>query len=65
MKYRYSGPTSGVTLLVGATPQEVMLFDGSEIELPEDHEYVRTLIARKHLTPIEAPTKPAKTKGGE
>lgn len=49
-KYRYTGPTSGVTLKDGS---EVMLFDGKEISLPEDNGYVKTLIARRHLTEIK------------
>jgi hypothetical protein len=38
MKYRYSGPTSGVTLQKGEEAQEVMLHTGTEVELPEEHE---------------------------
>ena len=34
MKYRYSGPTSGVTLQKGEEAQEVMLHTGAEVELP-------------------------------
>lgn len=50
MRYVYSGPVSGVTLQDGT---EVMFFDGQEVELPEDNEYVKTLIALGHLTPRE------------
>ncbi|ECG1336247.1 hypothetical protein DS259_19700 [Salmonella enterica subsp. indica] len=49
MKYIYSGPASGVTLADG---QEVLLWPGNEIELPEDNEWVITMIARRHLTPV-------------
>lgn len=65
MKYRYSGPTSGVTLKKGAddaSAQELMLHTGAEVELPEEHEYTRTLLALGHLTPV-APQ--PKTKKGE
>lgn len=48
-KYRYSGPPSGVTLADGS---EVMLFPGSDVELPEAHEYTATLVALGHLTPL-------------
>ena len=59
MKYRYSGPTSGVTLKKGEEAQEVMLHTGAEVDLPEEHEYTKTLLALGHLTPISAkqPTK--------
>ena len=55
MKYRYSGPTSGVTLQKGAddnSAQEVMLHTGAEVDLPEEHEYTKTLLALGHLTPV-------------
>ncbi|MBB2778379.1 UNVERIFIED_ORG: hypothetical protein HNP28_003726 [Comamonas terrigena] len=51
MKYRYSGPTSGVTLNVDGKPKEVMLHTGKDVELPESNEYVKTLVALGHLTP--------------
>ena len=59
MKYRYSGPTSGVSLLEGDTIREVMLHTDTDVELPEGNEYVATLVALRHLTPIAAPV-PAK-----
>ncbi|EBP4526275.1 hypothetical protein CB373_08875 [Salmonella enterica subsp. enterica serovar Westminster] len=49
MKYIYSGPASGVTLADG---QEVLLWPGNEIELPEDNEWVITMISRRHLAPV-------------
>ncbi|KIA81350.1 hypothetical protein [Chromobacterium amazonense] len=48
MKYLYSGPISGVTLADG---QEIMLFPGKEVEMPEDHNYTRTLVALGYLNP--------------
>ena len=54
MKYRYSGPTSGVTLKKGEEAQEVMLHTGAEVDLPEGHEYTKTLLALGHLTPVSA-----------
>lgn len=57
MKYRYSGPTSGVTLQKGEEAQEVMLHTGAEVELPEEHEYTKTLLALGHLTPVKQATK--------
>ena len=59
MKYRYSGPTSGVTLQKGEEAQEVMLHTGTEVELPEEHEYTKTLLALGHLTPLGSQTRPA------
>ena len=68
MKYRYSGPTSGVTLQKGAddnSAQEVMLHTGTEVELPEEHEYTKTLLALQYLTPVsdKAPAGKSATKG--
>ncbi|VVD98059.1 hypothetical protein PCO31110_01992 [Pandoraea communis] len=59
MKFRYSGPTSGVTLHNGEEHQEVMLHTGEEVDLPETHEYTRTLLALGHLTPVKQGGKPA------
>ena len=59
MKYRYSGPTSGVTLQKGEEAQEVMLHTGAEVELPEEHEYTKTLLALGHLTPLSSQSRPA------
>lgn len=62
MKYRYSGPTSGVTLQKGAddtSAQEVMLHTGAEVDLPEEHEYTKTLLALGHLTPVSAQNRQA------
>lgn len=53
MKYRYSGPTSGVTLNVDGKPKEVMLHTGKDVELPETNEYVKTLVALGHLAPTQ------------
>ena len=58
MKYRYSGPTSGVTLQKGEEAQEVMLHTGAEVELPEEHEYTKTLLALGHLTPLSSQARP-------
>ncbi|HEA7727075.1 TPA: hypothetical protein RXL41_001042, partial [Escherichia coli] len=49
MKYIYNGPASGVTLADG---QEILLWPNSEIDLPEDNEWVMTMIARNHLTSV-------------
>ena len=65
MKYRYTGPTSGVTLQEGEALREVMLHTGTEVELPEEHEYTKTLLALQYLTPVsdKAPAGKSSTKG--
>lgn len=63
MKYLYRGPSSGVTLQDGDTPREVMLHANTEVELPADNEYTKTLVALGYLTPVagEAAGKAAKS----
>lgn len=65
MKYRYTGPTSGVTLQEGEALREVMLHTGTEVRLPEEHEYTKTLLALQYLTPVsdKAPAGKSATKG--
>ncbi|ECA8970965.1 hypothetical protein ETB55_11505 [Salmonella enterica subsp. enterica serovar Omuna] len=53
MKFIYHGPASGVTLADGT---EVLLWPENEVELPEDLDYVQTLLALKHLTPAPVET---------
>ncbi len=49
-KFKYQGPTdSSVTLKVDGQNVDVVLFRGSTVELPDDHEYVKTLIALGYL----------------
>uniref|UniRef100_UPI0035C66224 hypothetical protein n=1 Tax=Serratia quinivorans TaxID=137545 RepID=UPI0035C66224 len=55
-EYLYSGPASGVTLSDGT---EILLWPGKNISLPENHEYVRTLVALNHLAPVSEETQPA------
>lgn len=65
MKYRFSGPTSGVTLQQGEDIQEVMLHTGAPVELPEDNEYTQTLLALGYLTPLKTAAKTsARTSAG-
>lgn len=54
--YRYSGPASGVTLSDGT---EVLLWPGKTIPLPEEHDYVKVLVALKHLSPVDEEKPPA------
>ncbi|EJX0630334.1 hypothetical protein ODD08_000277 [Salmonella enterica] len=50
MKFIYSGPASGVTLADGS---EVLMWPNTEVELPEELDYTQTLLALRHLTPVE------------
>lgn len=61
MKYRYSGPSSGVTLQDGEKQREVMLHTGTEVDLPDDSEYTKTLLALGYLTPVGVQSKQLKT----
>lgn len=55
MKYVYQGPVdSSVTLKVDGKDQDVILFRGKEVDLPEGHDYVQTLVALGHLVPAAA-----------
>lgn len=49
-KYTYHGPISGCTI----GDREVMFHDGSDVELPEDNDYTRALVALGRL--IEIPS---------
>lgn len=69
-KYLYSGPLSGVSLAPlkeGDKSKDVRLVPGAVVELPEEHPYVKTLVALGHLAkppakePAPAPTKEPKT----
>lgn len=51
-RYRYSGPVSGATLRLGEQVLHVRLSPGAEVELPDDHVYVRGLVARGHLAEL-------------
>lgn len=60
-KYLYSGPLSGTSLNIGPSKKpevmEIMLHPGKSVDLPEEHEYTKTLLALGHLTLLdEAPT---------
>lgn len=66
-KYRYTGPLNGVTLKPekeSDKPREVMLYSDTEVTLPADNEFVKTLLAQGLLMEIQAEeatvSKPAK-----
>ena len=65
MKYMYKGPTSGVTLIVNGKDKEVLLHNGKQVDLPEDHEYTKTLVALGHLTKVEVSAPEPTEKGGK
>ncbi|MBA2816356.1 hypothetical protein [Candidatus Pantoea persica] len=52
--FRYDGPPSGVTLRTGEVLQEVLLWPGREVKMPEDHEYTQTLVCLGYLTRLDA-----------
>ena len=54
--FTYHGPPSGVTLGNG---EEILLHTGATVNLPEEHEYTRTLLARKLITPEATATQTA------
>jgi len=58
-KYLYTGPMTGVTLGDG---REILLYPGKETTLPDDNEYVKTLVALKRLSPVEGDAIIAETK---
>lgn len=64
-KFTYRGPNSSVTLKqADGAEQDVILWNGSIVELPEDHEYVVSLLAQGFLEPALV-MKSATKKGGE
>jgi len=66
MKFKYSGPISGITLNVGDSKKpeykDFIFMQGQEYDLPENNKYVKTLIARDHLKPIENKRQSVKNK---
>jgi hypothetical protein len=60
-KYRYDGPVdSSVTLKMDdGTELDVMLWRGKDVDLPEGHDYVQTLIDQKHIASVEPEVAPA------
>lgn len=57
--YTYFGPMSAVTLAADADHpggRNVQLMRGLVVSLPEDNDYVKSLVARKYLVPVEDKT---------
>ena len=57
--YTYFGPMSAVTLAADADHPgggNVQLMRGLVVSLPEDNDYVKSLVARKYLVPVEDKT---------
>lgn len=60
MKYLYTGPLSGVTLQdKSGKAVEIMLLPNREVELPDTHDYTKTLVALGHLQELATPSAPA------
>jgi hypothetical protein len=53
--YLYHGPDSGITLQDHKTSTDVLLRHGVAVELPEDNEAVKTLVAQGYLVEQTAP----------
>lgn len=53
MQYRYTGPQTAMTLADG---REVLLFDGSIVDLPEEVDVTQTLTALGRLAPVAPKT---------
>ncbi|HWO57683.1 MAG TPA: hypothetical protein VNN55_08975 [bacterium] len=51
-RFRYQGPVASVTLPGGL---DVNFHPGAEVDLPEDNDYIRTLVAKGFLLPLPAP----------
>lgn len=65
-RYIYSGPVSSVSLRAGAEVLDVRLIPGEPVELPEEHEYTKTLLALKRLKPAPpAAKKPVEQQGAK
>lgn len=55
MKYKYVGPVPlAATIKVNGKPIDVLAQVGAEVELPENNEYTKTLIAHGYLQTIKA-----------
>ena len=51
--FKYQGPVdSSVTLKIDGKDHDVVFFRGQSVDLPADHEYVKTLVALNHLVPV-------------
>lgn len=64
--HKYLGPSSAITLRTAdGRDVELVLTPGAEFDLPAlgvaDHEYIRTLAALGHLSPLAADPAPART----
>lgn len=64
-KYLYSGANTAVTLKhADGKEQDIMLWNGKSVSLPEEHEYIKTLLALGHLTAVaDAPAATSTKKG--
>lgn len=62
--YRYTGPNSAVTLKVsdgagGLKDQDVILWNGQNVDLPADHEVTVAMLHQGLLEPISQAQAPA------
>jgi hypothetical protein len=66
-RYLYTGPNSAVTLKVsdgkgGLKDLDVLFWNGQEVELPDGHAIVASLVAQDYLKPVAAPVQQAAPK---
>ena len=64
-KFLYGGAMSAATLVIDGKEREVVFHPGKTVDLPHDHEYTKTLIARGLLVSVKetAPAAPEATSG--
>ncbi|OAM73762.1 hypothetical protein [Devosia elaeis] len=59
-KFIYKGPMSAATLRDGT---DVILMNGREVTLPDNNEWVQSLVAQKRLVPVTAQRSAPKAQG--
>lgn len=62
--FKYQGPVdSSVTLKIDGKDHDVVFFREQSVDLPADHEYVKTLVALNHLVPVDGADAAGNTAG--
>ena len=51
-KYIYHGPLSSITLTIEGKSQDVILMNGKQVILPDDHDYTQTLVSQERLVEV-------------
>lgn len=65
-QFKYTGPNSGISIVTGKDKDgkpieetDVMLWNGSQVELPADNEHVQVMVAQGYLTEVVEVAAPA------